>query len=208
MPPQFVSNELRGVEAIAYKMQDNPDEERCARSEQIETCIRGSEHHFEIYYKSGAIPKLRPGRYQHIAHLPSAMLITENLDVSTKKIRETRANPVPGAMSLFATTQFGLQSVQNGKIAWPLGSLYSKIYYEEAIGQLDYLLLEGAAGFSRLEGWKRSGAQKFVITSRRVPDPKSDKIDAKLALEDYALIIELPQSLVDQIVSNDRARQK
>ena len=45
MPPQFVSNELRGVEAIAYKIQDNPnDEEICALSAQIDTCIKGYEH--------------------------------------------------------------------------------------------------------------------------------------------------------------------
>eukprot|EP01041_Mallomonas_annulata_P026777 gene26777-48206_t len=57
MPPEFVSSELQGAEAIAYKMVQNQDEEVCGWGDNPDVCRRASEHRFEIYYKNGTIPK-------------------------------------------------------------------------------------------------------------------------------------------------------
>ena len=203
MPPEFVSTELKGAEAVAYKLVEDQDEERCGWGANAEVCGKRTEHRFEIYYRNGAIPKEREVPYFHAAHLPSAMLLSSSEKEWRYSMKSIKTKPRVGALGPFYSQQFGLQSIANGKIAWPLGGLGQRIYYEDVFEGIDYLALEGASGFSRLEGWIKSGAMKFVITAQK---PKDDRKYSQTPLQDFALIIELPQSMADRIIANDQAR--
>ena len=57
MPPEFISVELKGAEAVAYKMVQDQDEIVCGWGGKAEVCSPGTEHRFEIYYKTGSNPK-------------------------------------------------------------------------------------------------------------------------------------------------------
>ena len=206
MPPEFISTELKGVEAIAYKFIQDQDEERCnVRGSEV-ACGKRSDHRFEIYYRNGTIPKERNVPYSHAAQLPSAMLISSTQKEMTTRMKSLKTNPRLGAMSPFYSQQFGLESVAGAKIAWPLGGLGVRIYYEDVFDGIDFLALEGGSGFSRLEGWIKSGARKMVITVRKDSGEKDFRRPTTVPLSDYALIIEIPQSLADKVIATDQSR--
>lgn len=208
MPPEFVSTELKGAHAVAYKLSENLNEEICGWGGNASVCNTRVEHRFEVYYANKAIPKQREMTYSHLANLSSKMLITQSSKGFDAKIKSVQVKPRIGAMSPFYSQQLGLQSVKDGKIAWPLGTLLPEIYYEEVFEGIDFLALEGGSGFSRLEGWQKSGARKIVISVRK--DGGGSDIKAprsyQMALSDFALVIELPQSMADQVIANDQAR--
>ena len=153
MPPEFVSTELKGAEAVAYKLVEDQDEERCGWGANAEVCAKRTEHRFEIYYRNGAIPKEREVPYFHAANLSSKMLISVTEKQRVAKMKSIKTKPRTGALGPFETTQFGLEALRDGKVAWPLGGLGQQIYYEDIFEGIDYLALEGASGFSRQEGW-------------------------------------------------------
>lgn len=207
MPPEFVSTELKGAEAVAYKLMEDQDEEICGWGGNAEVCGKRTEHRFEVYYRNGAIPKERDVPYFHAANLPSKMLLSVTEHQRMAKIKSLREKPRVGALGPFYSQQFGLQSVVGSKIAWPLGTLGPEIYYEEVFQGIDYLTLEGASGFSRNENWIKLGTKKFAIVVRKdsggdVSKPRTHM----MPLADFALVIELPQSMADRIIANDQAR--
>lgn len=203
MPAEFVSQELKGAEAIAYRMVQDPDEETCGWGDKPEVCLRATEHRFEIYYKNGTIPKELDVPYAHVANLPSRKLFGVSDQERKFKMQSVRKKPRVGAMGVFESQQFGLQSVANGKIAWPLGTLAQQVYYEEVFEGIDYLALEGASGFSRLEGWRKSGARQMVITAQKLGDQRRY---SQTPMNEFALVITLPSKLSERLIENDQAR--
>ena len=206
MPPEFISLELRGAEAVAYKMVQNNDEIVCGWGENAEVCSPGSEHRFEVYYKSGTIPKERDAPYHHYAHAPSAMLLTKSEKEYDELSQRLKGKPRIGARSVFATGAFGLMSVRGDKFAWPLGSLGALIYFQDAFVDLDYVAFEGGSGFSRNQNWIKHGSRELVITVRKVPDPAAGKRTDQLSFDQLALLIKLPASISEQVIRNDQAK--
>ncbi|PVE42964.1 hypothetical protein [Limnohabitans planktonicus] len=203
MPPEFVSSELQGAEAIAYKMVQNQDEEVCGWGDNPDVCRRASEHRFEIYYKNGTIPKDIDAPYFHAARTPSTKLLASSDAQWQFKMKSLKKKPRIGALGVFESQQFGLQSVKGGKIAWPLGTLAQEVYYEEAFEGIDYLAVEGASGFSRLEGWRKSGAKQMVITAQKLNDPRKY---SQTPMNEFALVITLPTRLSERLIQNDQAK--
>ncbi len=203
MPPEFVSTELQGAEAIAYKMVQNQDEEVCGWGDNPDVCRRATEHRFEIYYKTGTIPKRVEAPYSHAANLPSRKLFGVSDGEWKFKMQSVKKKPRLGAIGVFESQQFGLQSVKDGKIAWPLGTLAQEVYYEEVFEGIDYLAVEGASGFSRLEGWRKSGAKQMVITAQKLNDPRKY---SQTPMNEFALVITIPARLSERLIQNDQAK--
>lgn len=207
MPAEFISTELKGAEAIAYKFAQDHDEERCNVRGNEMACSKRSDHRFEIYYRNGTIPKERNLPYFHAAHLPSKMLISTTEKEWAARIKNLKTKPRLGALGPFYSQQFGLQSIAGGTIAWSLGGLGPQVYYEDVFEGLDFLALEGGSGFSRLEGWIKSGAKKMVITVRHESGEDFNKPRAfRMQLNEFALVIEIPQILADKVIATDQSR--
>jgi hypothetical protein len=206
MPPEFVSTELQGAEAIAYKMVQNQDEEVCGWGDNPDVCRRATEHRFEIYYKTGTIPKERDVPYFHAARTPSTKLIASSNVQWQFMMKSLKNKPRLGALGVFESQQFGLQSVKDGKIAWPLGTLAQEVYYEEVFEGIDYLAVEGASGFSRLEGWRKSGAKQMVITVRNPAAKDERRRSWEMPLSEFPLVITLPARLSERLIQNDQAK--
>lgn len=206
MPPKFISTELKGAEAIAYKYVQDQDEERCNVRGSEMACGKRSDHRFEIYYRNGTIPKERNVPYFHAARLPSGMLISSSEKEWSTSMKSLKTKPRVGAINPFYSQQFGLEAISGGTIAWPLGGLGSQVYYEDAFDGIDVLALEGGSGFSRLEGWIKSGARKMVITVRKDSGEKDFRRATTVPLSDYALVIEIPQVVADKVIATDQSR--
>ena len=203
MPAEFVSQELKGAEAIAYRMVQDSDEETCGWGDKPEVCLRATEHRFEIYYKNGTIPKARDFPYFQRTHGSSGKLLASSDAEWNFSKKSLRTKPRVGALGVFENQQFGLQSIKDGKIAWPLGTLYQTSYCEEVFQELDVVTLEGASGFSRLEGWRKSGAGQMVITAQKLGDQRRY---SQTPMNEFALVITLPSKLSERLIENDQAR--
>ncbi len=212
MPAEFVSTELQGVEAIAYTMISNKDEELCETDDHgQERCSRPFEHHFEIYYRKGTIPKQIEGKYQRDAGPASRMLLSQTREAFAKRLKRLAGNPVPGATALFSLNQFELRNVAEDGRAWPMGALYSGHYYEEIFEGIDFLALDGGSGFTHLPNWQQKKRHHLIIAiSKPTKDGQQEPPRPYSAPppkpEEFFLTIELPQVLADRIVENDVAR--
>lgn len=206
MPPEFVSTELQGAEAIAYKMVQNQDEEVCGWGDNPDVCRRATEHRFEIYYKTGTIPKVKDFPYFSRAQGSSGKMLASSESEWKFSRKNLRDKPRIGALAVFESQQFGLQAIKEGKIAWPLGTLYQASYYEEVFQGLDVVDLEGASGFSRLEGWRKSGAKQMVITVRNPAAKDERRRSWEMPLSEFPLVITLPTRLAERLIQNDQAK--
>eukprot|EP01031_Cornospumella_fuschlensis_P023332 gene23332-28322_t len=122
------------------------------------------------------------------------------------KMKSLKKKPRIGALGVFESQQFGLQSVKDGKIAWPLGTLAQEVYYEEVFEGIDYLAVEGASGFSRLEGWRKSGAKQMVITVRNPAAKDERRRSWEMPLSEFPLVIAIPPRLSERLIQNDQAK--
>ena len=76
MPAEFISEELKGAEAIAFKVVEDQNEEVCGWGDKTEVCAREKSLRFEIYMKNSIkLPKVRDLGYYSSATLPSHFLI-------------------------------------------------------------------------------------------------------------------------------------
>ena len=203
MPPEFVSSELKGAEAVAFRIVEEADEERCGWGGREEVCSRGKELRFEIYIRSGLLPKERDVPYYHPAQLPSAMLITESKKEFDATLRRATLKPRLGAVGPFETSQFGLNGFRDGKVVWPIATLYAELYYEELFGGIDYLAVQGLTGRftnSRMEALE---VKRFFIVVRRPGDGKNS--DGR-SVDEFAHVIELPERFTDQVQTADKTR--
>jgi len=201
MPPEFVSMELKGAEAVAYKLFKPQGEESCGEQGDPTVCNTRTEHRFEIYYRHGIIPKELQTPYYNPPYLPSAIAIGSKRKELEFSVKNRQTKPKYGSFDPFFREQFGLQSAKNGRVAWPLATLASWIYYEEIFEDIDYLAVEGETGFSRVAAWVELRARRIVITARK---PGTTHELLEMPLSDFALVIELPQSMADRVIANDR----
>ncbi|WP_458233096.1 hypothetical protein [Roseateles sp. P5_E8] len=201
MPKEFVSTDLKGAEAVAYRMVEDADEEVCGLKDSPDICARARFHQFEIYYRTGSIPKIREVPYFNPAKLPARMLISVTDKEWQHMLQSVNAKPRTGALSPFS--DFGLLETSGNKVTWSLGSAYPNLYYEDAFEQLDYLSLQTIAGFSFAPGWQQAEKSALVIGAGK-PTDKRRYSDRRVV--DFALLITIPERIRAAVIANDKAR--
>lgn len=203
MPTEFISTELKGAEAIAFKINVDNDEEICGWGDRVEVCSGSKDLRFEIYIKNSIkIPKERDLSYYNSATMPSHFLITPSKIETQAAMARAKSSPRTGALSVFESQQVGLQGVKNGKIAWPITTLYLKTYFREVYEGLDYMAFHGQTGLLNKPRMEREGIQDFVIGFDRLKD--TNKSDGK-DLRELAHVITLPRSFSDKVRARDKA---
>ena len=203
MPQEFVSAELKGAEAVAFRIVENVDEERCGWGGRKEVCAAMKELRFEIYIKKGSLPKERDFRYYNPAKLPSKMLITKSDRESLAGVLRNKANPRLGALGPFETSQFGINGFSNDRVVRPITTLYTHLYYEEVFEGIDYLALQGLTGEFTNPRMDALHVRRFFIVARHIGDGK--KSDGR-ALDEFAHVIELPELFTDRVRAADKSR--
>ena len=160
MPPEFVSPELKGAEAVAFRIVEDADEERCGWGGREEVCYGSKELRFEIYLDEGIkLPKKHPLKTSVRFATPSTMLIATSpreWERLHKEHAERGGKPREGSVwPAFDLTQFGLNGVKEGKVVWPIVQLREYVYLESTFRGINYLALQGSTGFLPTRAWRR-----------------------------------------------------
>lgn len=137
MPESMVSNELKGAEAIAFRMTDGADMDRCGVDDQgRHHCTRQSMARFEIYLaQTLKLPAANPDvRFYENRRDTSEWLIENHTPIPKSKSNlyaKGQYIPPPGTVPRFGTMyrsgdgghRFGLWFMPKGSLPWPSSSL-------------------------------------------------------------------------------------
>lgn len=208
MPPEFVSTELKGAEAVAFRIVEDADEETCGLGERAEVCTRMKEMRFEIYLDASVkLPKKNELKLAIRPLRPSALLITRSAKVREAEQQEWRRNPVVDQRILvwpaFELSQFGLDGIKDGVVVWPIAGLREYIWNENLLEGINYLALQGSTGFFTNPRMEKLHVKRFHIVVRKLGDTTKSE---KRHLSDFAHVIELPESFTDKVRAADKAR--
>jgi hypothetical protein len=204
MPPELVSTELKGAQAVAFKLVPGGFGENCGLGGQVETCAQGMDLRFEIYIsREVKLPVknevdfyfgrgYRYDSYSLIGHSPASVKFNHE---------QWKSNPYPGAIPRFETNAFGLSGIQGNKVVWPITTLYSHEYMGKLYdGSLDFIALQASSGMFRNRRMLKEGVQEFVISMRELSDRKNS--DGRQVAE-FAHVIHLPRVFSAQVQAMD-----
>lgn len=207
MPPEFVSNELKGAEAVAFRLLSKGDDENCGFGGNPAVCSGEVVLRFDVYVRSDVkLPKAHEGRYYQIATLPSRKLIGRTQKEWKAMEAMTLAHPEPALKPHFDGHQLGVEGVKDGKVAWPIVSLFEQTHFGGVFEGIDYYALEGSAGFFENPGIKQNNVTRFVISflpkDFKLKGPNSKGLDVSA----FTHVIEFPEAFTDKISEADRTR--
>jgi hypothetical protein len=205
MPPEFVSNDLKGAEAVAFRLLSKGDDENCGFSGNPNVCSGEVVLRFDVYVRRDVkLPKAHEGRYYQIATLPSRKLIGRTQKEWKAMEAMTLAYPEPALKPHFVGQQVGLVGVKGEKVAWSIVALYEQTHFGGIFEGIDYYAFEGSTGFFENPGIKQNNVTRFSILFDHLVSNKN-KFHGK-ALNEFAYNIELPEAFTDKISEADRTR--
>lgn len=206
MPQEFVSNELKGAEAVAFKLVPGGFGENCGFGGKAEVCAQGVDLRFEIYISRDVKLPVKnevdftASRYGD----DSASLIGRTKVVEQFQVERHKANPIPGLIPRFETNAFGLAGIQGDKVVWPITTLYLDEYRGKLYdGRIDYIAVQGQTGNFKNERRLKMGIKEFVIVMRDLGDRK---VSNERPLNEFSHLIYLPLAMSEQIQAMDNAR--
>lgn len=221
MPESMVSKELKGAEAIAFRMVDGADMDRCGVDDQGQHhCTRQSRARFEIYLpQSLNLPASNPNvRFYDSRRNTSEWLFSGNQDRVSRSQRyiKDQYTPPPGTLPRFASVyytgdgghRFGLVYLHKSseKVKWPTSPLWEVGFREAVVPGMDMLILENNLGMdfgfelkhyqaNKIEPGDPSGRYVIVMDKRN-----NDRKDTERRLDtDYAHAIYLPHTFAMQV---------
>jgi len=205
MPPEFVSAELKGAEAVAFRLLSKGDDENCGFGGNPNVCAGEVVLRFDVYVKSNVkLPKAHEGRYYQGSILPSAMLISRQQQEINSLRNQTKLKPEPALKPHFLGQQVGLVGVKDDKVAWSIVALYEQTHFGGIFEGHDYYAFEGSTGFFENPGIKQNNVTRFSVLFDHLVSNKA-KFHGK-ALSEFAHAIELPEAFTNKISEADRTR--
>ncbi len=203
MPQEFVSHELKGAEAVTFKLVPGGFGENCGFGGKAEVCAQGVDLRFEIYISRDV--KL-PVKNEVDFTAPrfkdtSVGLIGRTKVVEEFQVNRYKNNPTPGAIPRFETNAFGLAGIQGDKVVWPLTTLYLDEYRGKLYdGSIDYIAVQGQTGNFRNERRLKMGIQDFVILIQNIGHKGRWE---NTPFENFAHLIHLPRVFSAQVQALD-----
>lgn len=221
MPEHMVSSELKGAEAIAFRMVDGADMDRCRVDDQGKHhCSKQSRARFEIYLPQNLnLPAANPSvRFYENRRDTSAWNLSDHTPISQSKsnlYHKGLYTPPPGTVPRFRNIfahpdpghNFGLVFFHrtSEKVKWPTAPLWEVGFRESATPGMDMLILENNLGFNygaelmhykanKIEPGDTAGRYAIVMDKRNEQRKDSDRIPA-----DYVHVIYLPHSFAMQV---------
>lgn len=228
MPEHMVSQELKGAEAIAFRMVDGGDNERCGVDDDGKAhCSEDSVGRFEIYLpQSLNLPSANPevkffyGEYKdsemHISSRKGQTGVEEKASRLMRyrkgeyKLAEGRTNhfahpyahPDPGHL-------FALIYAHEGKGRWPVAPLREVGFRGDWIQGMDMVILEEQLGIqfaweldhykaAKLSPATRDG-QYLIVMDKRDSQSGGKRLSEKAIPQDHAHVIYLPHEFAQQI---------
>jgi hypothetical protein len=220
MPESMVSNELKGAEAIAFRMVDGADMDRCGVDDQGKHhCTRQSRARFEIYLpQSLKLPAANPDvRFYDSRRNTSEWLFSGNEEKVSRyqRYKNSQYTPPPGTVPRFANMfghpdrgyVFGLWFMPKGPLPWPTGSLFEVGFRELVVPGMDMVILENNLGLdfgSELNHYKANKITPGDITGQYVivmhkRDIETINKEDKRIPQDFELAIYIPHAFAMQM---------
>ena len=221
MPEHMVSSELKGAEAIAFRMVDGADMDRCRVDDQGKHhCSKQSRARFEIYLPQNLnLPAANPSvRFYENRRDTSAWNLSDHTPISQSKsnlYHKGLYTPPPGTVPRFGNAfghpdrgyTFGLWFMPIGQLPWPTGSLFEVGFRESAVFGMNMLILENNLGFNygaELNHYKANRIVPGDPTGRYVVvmhkrDAVTVNKDDKQIPEDFEHVIYLPHAFAMQV---------
>ncbi|WP_374520747.1 hypothetical protein [Hydrogenophaga sp.] len=220
MPESMVSDELKGAEAIAFRMVDGADMDRCGVDDQGKHhCTRQSMGRFEIYLpQSLNLPAANPDvRFHDSRRNTSEWLLSGNPERVSRSQRYIKGQytPPPGTVPRFAKIYdmvdrgywFGLWFVPKGSLPWPSSALFEVGFREAAVPGMNMLILENNLGMhfgfelnhykgNRVEPGDPSG--RYVIVMHKRDLETINRKDKRIP-QDFEHVIYLPHAFAMQV---------
>lgn len=204
MPQEFVSNELKDAESVAFKLAPGGFGENCGFGGKSEFCAQGVDLRFEIYISRDV--KL-PVKNEVDFTAPRHGYYSYSLIGHSKRIEEIsdeRAKSGQRAirsLDRFETNAFGLAGIQGNKVVWPLTTLYLDEYRGKLYdGSIDYIAVQGQTGNFKNHRMLKEGIQDFSIQMLNLGH--KGNVDG-LNLEKFAHVIYLPRAFAAQVQAMD-----
>jgi hypothetical protein len=202
MPEEFVSTELKGAEAVAFRLMRKGDEENCGFGGNPDACWGETVLRFEVYIRSDArVPRRHDGLYYQAPKLPSGMLISGTSAEQDARLRLLKVRPDPALKPPLEVQQVGLHGVKDGVIVWPITSLGLETYFAAVFEGNDYYAFEGLTGFFENPGIKKNNVTRFFINFAKLGE--KGMTNKGVLLSDKAHTIELPEAFTDAVVDAD-----
>jgi hypothetical protein len=206
MPQAFVSEELKGAEAVAFKLVPGGFGENCGFGGKVEVCSQGMDLRFEIYInREVKLPVKNEVDFTAPRHRNTSIGLLGHSKASTEyQVKQNKANPVPGFIPRFETNAFGLAGIQGDKVVWPITTLYLDEYRGKLYdGSIDYIAVQGSTGNFRNRRMLKLNIREFALLMDRTGDKR--KLE-DIALPEFPLVIRLPVAMSDLIQAMDNAR--
>lgn len=206
MPQAFVSEELKGAEAVAFKLVPGGFGENCGFGGKAEVCSQGMDLRFEIYInREVKLPVKNEVEFTAPRRGYDSYSLIGHAELTARKSRDRyQNNPTPGTIPRYETNAFGLAGIQGDKVVWPITTLYLDEYRGKLYdGSIDYIAVQGSTGNFRNRRMLKEGIQDFVIQM----DQPNDKRQIKdVPLREFAHVIHLPRAFSAQVQAMDNAR--
>ncbi len=221
MPESMVSNELKGAEAIAFRMVDGADMDRCGVDDQGKHhCTRQSRARFEIYLpQTLKLPAANPDvRFYDSRRNTSEWLIEGHTPIQKDKsflYKKGQYTPPLGTVPRFKNLYdmvdrghwFGLVYFHKSseKVKWPTAPLWEVGFRELVVPGMDMVILENNLGLdfgselnhykaNKIEPGDPSGRYAIVLDKRH-----EQRKDTERRADDYAHVIYLPHAFAMQM---------
>lgn len=220
MPENMVSKELKGAEAIAFRMVDGADSDRCGVDDDGKAnCSENSVARFEIYLpQSLNLPAAHPEvRFFEGGRTTSSWHITPNTPLTQSKhvlYPKGQYQIPPGEMPRFRNPyshpdpghRFALIYAHEGKDRWPVAPLWEVGFRGDWIQGIDMLILEEQLGIRFAWELDHYKAEKLVpgtpdgqyVIVMKKPNDFRDVKEKNIA-SDYAHVINLPHEFAQHV---------
>jgi hypothetical protein len=204
MPSQFIDNDLKGAEAIAFRLLNKTDTENCQLKDAKTFCYATKDLRFEIYQKKNTkLPKLHEHNYFQKSIIPSASL----LNASSKEWRylgEIASQREETALSPhFNMKQVGLHAVDGERILGPSIVLEEITFVSSVFEGLDFYAFEGPSGFFQKPEVQQSKSMRFSILFKPLTKDAFKPL-ANQSTASMGYSIEMPKVFTDQLAEIDR----
>lgn len=199
MPAEFVSTEMNGPLAIAYRVVSMDHEESCGFGDKPGACYSRKEHRLEIYYPIGLIPRESDATYYRGPILESSMLLSMSSREQDAARESARRLNRPGTMQPFR------QKIdlffRAGGIYYRFGSGGISEYYSEVFAGVDYLSIDSSFGPYRHRKFKDYDGSPLVLAVSKIGERRAH---GEIPFEEYSQRIVLPQNVSRAFVENDK----
>ncbi len=198
-PKEFISDELKGAEAVAIKRDESKDEVICGWGNNQEVCGPSWRHwRIELYLPTGVLPSPQVRSFSKPGGGSSMMFARSMLTFQKARAAPARRGPV----FPFNLNQVdGIFGIASGAVVWhtSYSSLSQEEFLEQDAGDYDYLVVsQQIGGLARPYG--KTVPEQFMIV---VHKPTHDGVFSQKAVAEAPVKIFLPRKLIDHMRSED-----